>query len=78
MGEKQGSRLLCFRDVRCAATLTPGKRAILGLVLGAVVVEAGVVAVRLAFAAGATSLLSLPAAATVAMLAPLATFSLGP
>ena len=75
MGEEQ-SRLVVIRlrEMRCVATLASRLRAVLGPVAGAMAVEAGVVAVRLAFATGATSLSSLPAAATVA---PLATVALG-
>ena len=60
VGEEQSCLVIIrLRDVRCAATLASRLRAILRPVAGAMAVEAGVVAVRVAFAAGATSLLSL-------------------
>jgi hypothetical protein len=50
------------------STLASRLGAVLHLVAGAMAVEAGVIAVHLAFAAGTTSLLSLPATATVVAL----------
>jgi hypothetical protein len=69
VGEEQ-SRLVVIRlrEMRCDAMLALRLRTILRLVAGVVAVEAGVVAVHLVLVACTTSLLSLPAAATVATL----------
>jgi hypothetical protein len=68
VGEEESRLIVIHLNVRCTATLALRLRVILRPVTGAMAVEASVVAVRLVFATGDSSLLSLLAATMVATL----------